>query len=1261
MTTRIEPNDGNDALAAFVPRLAVELGRGPVPSWTSVEGSMLSADISGFTALSEKLAGKGKAGAEEITSLINTCFTALIESAYRYGGEVIKFGGDALLILFRGQNHERRTADAGLLMQRALHSSPAAKRANLTMTVGAAAGPFDVFLVGSGYRELLITGPRATEVIRLEGEAAKGDTLVDPLIAAHLPDDMKLREEHGGWVITGSTGDEPSGPGERNLGGAELTPYVPAAVVEQLAAFADLGGEHRLVTVGFTMVAGVQHQIERLGPHGVAEALGSLVDEVVAACDSFGVTVLHTDIAPDGIKFVLCAGAPVSPGDTTDALLQAALAVAGSDSPFVIRQGVQAGRVFAGFLGSAHRRTYTLMGDPVNTAARMLGKADDRDIVVVASAVDDTRAVFETEVLEPFLVKGKTEPITAAKVRGLTGHVRRDSASTRLVGRQRELEVLTHAIGELDTVVELVGTAGVGKSRLLDAAWSAAEGLTIYQGACTPYGAAVPYSVFRPLMRSGSGIPADASAELTGNRLTDIVAERAPELLPMLPLLALPFGAKVPATPESDAIDPEFRRARIHQVVVDFLDATLSGPILLVVEDAHWIDDASGDLTNHLVLASKDRPWAGIITRRPEGSWEIAEADHVSSLQLEPLDDDAIRQLAIDVSSRPLTDRDLDLVATRAQGNPLFAVELARALSDPATAGAELPDTIEQIIASRFDRLDPSARRLIRVASVLGNLFHEVIVSALLSAVDRNADVAAALSAAEAAGAITPRPGSRWGFIHALYRDTAYEGLPFRQRQQLHRLAAEIIEDRAADSQAVASLLSLHYSAARAHEPAWRYSLLAAEAAEAQNATSEAATALERALASGRYCRDVGAEARARVAEQLGDLYYVLGRFEDADVLYQRAGRTLAESARVRIARKRAANFERLGHPDRAIRWYRRALNQVPDGPIPATWRTERAQAALGEAAVRSRQGANDVALELARSARLDAEATGDRATTALSLERIHLALLSLRLPDDEKTGRRAAQEHEAVGDYSGLARTLTNLGVEAYYADRWSDANRYYSDALVAAQRAGAVVPAATAAINSAEVLSDQGDWERALILFDDAIRNYQAVGYEPGVAAASLFAAVAAMRDGRLDEAASRFARARADLVRHGMSEWIDDLDSRRLEFDVLAGRRCTNEADELLGRLGPASPFRVRALRAAGLAHHEAGDEDRARDLLLQSFEESSPGFEQALTMLALALVRHDDAAGVFERRATEMLDELGVRRPPPMRPSDLSVRR
>ena len=113
-------------LTAFVPRLAAELAADAGSTWTEVDGSMLSADISGFTALSEKLAGKGKAGAEEITELINVCFTALIDAAYGYGGEVIKFGGDALLVLFRGDDHGRRCANAGLAMQIALHASPAA-------------------------------------------------------------------------------------------------------------------------------------------------------------------------------------------------------------------------------------------------------------------------------------------------------------------------------------------------------------------------------------------------------------------------------------------------------------------------------------------------------------------------------------------------------------------------------------------------------------------------------------------------------------------------------------------------------------------------------------------------------------------------------------------------------------------------------------------------------------------------------------------------------------------------------------------------------------------------------------------------------------------------------------------------------------------------------------------------------------------------------------------------------------------------------
>lgn len=134
-----------ERLAPFVPRITIERSREPGPHWQAIDGSMLSAEISGFTALSERLAGKGKARAEEITVLINTCFEALIGAAYGYGGEVIKFGGDAFLVLFPGDDHERRAANAGLAMQEALTTSGAARRAGLTMTVGVGDDPSTAF------------------------------------------------------------------------------------------------------------------------------------------------------------------------------------------------------------------------------------------------------------------------------------------------------------------------------------------------------------------------------------------------------------------------------------------------------------------------------------------------------------------------------------------------------------------------------------------------------------------------------------------------------------------------------------------------------------------------------------------------------------------------------------------------------------------------------------------------------------------------------------------------------------------------------------------------------------------------------------------------------------------------------------------------------------------------------------------------------------------------------------------------------------
>jgi class 3 adenylate cyclase/tetratricopeptide (TPR) repeat protein len=1252
--TPIELDDGNGVLAAFVPRLAVELGTGPVPSWTSVEGSMLSADISGFTALSEKLAGKGKAGAEEITSLINTCFTALIDSAYRYGGEVIKFGGDALLILFRSDHHQRRAADAGLLMQRALHSSPAAKRANLTMTVGIAAGPFDVFLVGSGYRELLITGPRATEVIRLEGEAAKGDTLVDPLIADHLPDTMKLREEHGGWVITGSTGDEPSGPRERHLGTDDLSPYVPAAVVEQLAAFSGTGGEHRLVTVDFLMVIGVGELLDHDGPETVAAAFHQLVDDVERIGATFGVTPLHTDIAPDGIKFVLCAGAPVNLGDTNDALLHAALELARVESPFVLRQGVQTGRVFAGFLGSEFRRTYTLMGDPVNTAARMLGKAGDRDVVAVATVVDGTRALFLSDPLEPFLVKGKSEPISAHIVLAATDEVRRDTTATRLFGRAAELEVLNRAIGALSEVVILCGSAGVGKSRLLDAAHAAAEGLQLFHGTCTPYGATSPYSVFRPLLRAGSGIDVNADPLRAGEFLEKIVAQSAPHLEPWLPLLAVPFGARVASSPEVDAIDPQFRRARTHDVVVEFLDTVLEGPVFLVVEDLHWVDDASGELLNHLVAAAATRPWAGALTRRPAGSWQPPDgASHVREIDLHPLTDDDIRSIALEVADRPFSDAELSLIVQRSGGNPLFAIELARAVSRGMRD--QLPASIEGLISTRIDALPAQQRRLLRVAAVFGREFEVLQVSAVAGD-----DLTVTTGLEEM---IEHIDAGHFAFRHAIYRDATYEGLPYRERRRLHERTAAVLEADHERPEQIASLLSLHFAAARRHREAFRYARLAAEEAAAVFSHGDAIEQYERALVAGRYCSDVTAVDRCDLLVGLGRSKEFHGDLVGAEAAYRRVCELTDDvDLIVDCLRRRARVRQKQNRLTDAIRLLRRG-ERLLDTSAGQEFSSRRlAEIHLNLAGIRTDQGRLGEARKEAEEAMRCAVTAGD---DALRVQSYGAIVGSLSEWAEAEPYAELGLGSDAPADAHEARSILAiNLGMCAFFAGRWMEAVEYYELGRSSAFAIGNVTGAALASMNAAEVLIDQGHIDVAADALVEIRRVLRAAGYTAALSYADLLYAVAQMRSGRIEESVIELERIAAEFRSGSMAMYAFETELRLAEAHLRAGRldrsrdiaQRVRDESVMLSRHGVVE---VRALRLLGRLALLGDDPERAVGDLQAAVEicrSEELQFELALTLVPLATCSGDDALLV---EAETIFDELGVTRAGRFLPADLET--
>ncbi|MGH2728176.1 MAG: adenylate/guanylate cyclase domain-containing protein, partial [Actinomycetota bacterium] len=230
-------------LRPYLPRILIQwLAEDPEGTHRRIDGSIAFVDISGFTRLSERLARRGKVGAEELADAIGTCFARLLGVAYGNGGGLIKFGGDALLLLFTGPDHPVKAARAAVGMRRALREigsiSSAAGRVRLRMSVGVHSGSFDFFLTGASHRELIITGPAASETVLMESTADAGEIVVSSATAAALPPgvvgDAKgpgflLRKEPGG--ISAARPDP-----ESSVGVDELLMAIPAAIREQVLA-----------------------------------------------------------------------------------------------------------------------------------------------------------------------------------------------------------------------------------------------------------------------------------------------------------------------------------------------------------------------------------------------------------------------------------------------------------------------------------------------------------------------------------------------------------------------------------------------------------------------------------------------------------------------------------------------------------------------------------------------------------------------------------------------------------------------------------------------------------------------------------------------------------------------------------------------------------------------------------------------------------------------------------------------------------------
>ncbi|MCU1593961.1 MAG: tetratricopeptide repeat protein, partial [Frankiales bacterium] len=780
----------------------------------SIDGSLVFVDISGFTTLTERLATKGKVGAEEMSDLLDGAFAALLQEAYAYGGSLVKWGGDAVLLLFEGPEH-------ALLACRAAHEMRSTMRrtgrlrtsvgvVQLRMSVGVHSGSFDFFLGGTRHHELVVAGPAATRTAVMEQTADAGEIVVSPETAAELPPGCRGAAKGPGLLLHAAPRvDRRSrwwGPRtDASLIGATLDPALRDHLLTEVG-----DSEHRQVAVGFLEVSGLDGLLVEQGPGTVAVELHALLTLVQEQCFHHSVTFWETDISRDGFKVMLVAGAPRSTGHDEEGLLRAARAVLDAHSgPVRLRLGVNAGRVFSGGFGPPFRRTWSVKGDAVNLAARVMGRAENGELLATQALLDRVASSVEAVSLPPFLVKGKAHPVNAALVRSASGRgASAPSVRSGFLGRERELSQLARWAADASrgsgTAVMVTGDPGMGKTWLVERACEPLTGARVVVTTADPYEAWTPYVVLRRLLRGLLGArPKTSDVEVLGDLFFRV--DGTP-LAALLPLLGPVLGLDLPDTAETAAVQPRFRQARTARLVVDLVAQLALGPLVLVVDDVHNTESASVEVLAALARAATDHPWLLLLSGRSAPP-ALAELPAVGQLLVPPLPDDASRALVLARGGESLPPHVVRALVSRAEGNPLFLGELVAAAA--SGQGEELPATLEDLLATQVDALLPQQRQVLRVASVLGVRFDELLLTTLLDEPVR-ADTWSALRRY----VVDDGAGIR-RFRTGLVRDAAYEGLPFRRRVELHALAATALETRVSAEDDLAEALSLHSLAAR--------------------------------------------------------------------------------------------------------------------------------------------------------------------------------------------------------------------------------------------------------------------------------------------------------------------------------------------------------------------------------------------------------------------------------------------------------------
>jgi class 3 adenylate cyclase/tetratricopeptide (TPR) repeat protein len=654
---------------------------------------------------------------------------------------------------------------------------------------------------------------------------------------------------------------------------ADPREYTPAHLARKiLQDRARLQGERRTVTVLYADAVGSTAMEERLDPEQtfrIMQGAVACMADAVHHCEG-----MITQFRGDGIMALF--GAPIAHENAAHRAVAAALAMQRRLVEYAegveqehhavlrFRVGLNTGLVVVGAISDNLSMDYTAMGDTVNLAARMEQVAQPGAVYLSENTYRAVRDYVDCEPMGPVEVKGKSQPVPAYRaVREMATRSRLEVAAARgltpFVGRDEELTLLRGSLERMKRgkgeVVFLRGEAGIGKSRLLlEFRRSLGDDVVWLEGRCLPYGAGASQPIVEIVKAAfGIGDCDDESSIL--RRLDHATAGWSDESRATVPYLKYLLGVP-PGDARVGAVVPPERRIRIREAVRALLvEESARRPLVVVIEDLQWVDEGTNVTLLGLLSAVASTPVLMVLTHRPGTPRGIGvrvsvlEAEsalpaHVlgstsfyQRLTLDQLSTGDAASLAAQVLGAPLPPSLQRLILDKAEGNPFFVEEVARSLLEsgvlPRTNGSyalregrelRIPDTVEEVLLARIDRLRPEPRETVQLASVIGREFPLHLLKRIADPEARLEAALAELKELEFIYETAYMPEFSYAFKHALSGEVAYGTLLRERRRTLHRTVATSMEEIYADRlPGLYETLSHHFSEGEVWEKALEY------------------------------------------------------------------------------------------------------------------------------------------------------------------------------------------------------------------------------------------------------------------------------------------------------------------------------------------------------------------------------------------------------------------------------------------------------